>query len=272
MKRTEFDLDAIHAYRYECVEPDYALLIVHGGGGWGGMYDNFAYPYGERNVDIWSLDLPGFGQSGRRGVFTADEQHEAVARLVREIRARHDRPIFVLGSSMGGYYSSAASFLPEVAGVVVSASYLLCGDLGPLTGLVAEPAVQQLLNAPRIGDCFYLDVDQMIDWEKDYGDAEMGRKFQADPNHTGRMSMKSWASMYTWQPPGDLADNAVPFLFIVAARDVLAPMEAVRSAYDSVGGPKELEIIDSDKHQVMLFHREEYSDALDDWCRRQVAS
>lgn len=35
-------------------------------------------------------------------------------------------------------------------------------------------------------------------------------------------------------------------------------------------GPTELKVFKTDKHQIMLFHTEEYSEVLDEWCRRQI--
>ena len=272
MRRREFDRNGVHTYRYAREQPDYALLICHGGGGWGGMYDRFCYPFAERNVDIWSLDLPGFGRTGERGVFTADEQHRAVAALAREIRKAHDRPIFCLGSSLGAYHASAASYLEEVHAVIVSASPILCD--GPMVQGMAQlfggQPVQALLNAPRIGDGLILDLDKVIDWEKNYGDLETARAIVADPNHTGQIMLKSWASMMCWKPPRPLAENTKPFFFMIAEHDPLAPLETTKPTFDAVGGPTELKVFKTDKHQIMLFHTEEYSEILDEWCRRQL--
>ena len=145
----------------------------------------------------------------RAGVFTADEQHRAVAALAREIRKVHDRPIFCLGSSLGAYHASAASYLEEVHAVIVSASPILCD--GPMVQGMAQlfggQPVQALLNAPRIGDGLILDLDKVIDWEKNYGDVETARAIVADPNHTGQVMLKSWASMMYWKPPRPVAEN-----------------------------------------------------------------
>ena len=52
---------------------------------------------------------------------------------------------------------------------------------------------------------------------------------------------------------------------MIAEHAPLAPLETTKSTFDAVGGPTELKIFKTDKHQIMLFHTEEYSyqDTLD---------
>ena len=173
---------------------------------------------------------------------------------------------------MGADHASAASYLEEVHAVVVSASPILCD--GPMAQGMAQlfdsQPVQALLNAPRIGDGLVLDLDKVTDWEKNYGDVETARAIVADPNHTGQIMLKSWASMMCWKPPRPLAENTKPFFFMIAEHDPLAPLETTKPTFDAVGGPTELKVFMTDKHQIMLFHIEEYSEILDEWCRRQI--
>ena len=92
MRRIEFNLGNIHAYRYEGNGP-YALLICHGAGGWGGMYDAFCFPYAEQTqADIWCWDAPGFGQSGPKEqvVFDSDQHQPFID--VRRAGARNRCP------------------------------------------------------------------------------------------------------------------------------------------------------------------------------------
>lgn len=272
--REEFFVDEICTYRYAAENPDYAMLIVHGGGGWGGMYDKFCYPFNEeRNVDIWALDLPGFGDTGQRGVFTAEEQHAVVARLAREIKARTGVPLFCLGSSMGGYYASAASFLDDVDAVICSATHMFCDGPGKALGqgLFESDDVARLMRSPT-GTSLMLDLDLMIDWEKNYGDQEHAKWVVAHPKHASQILFSSWISLFSWQPPAPLSENTKPFLFLVAEADPLVPLKHARKGFDYIGGPNETVVFPTDQHQVMLFHTGPYSDALDEWCRRQIAN
>lgn len=99
---------------------------------------------------------------------------------------------------------------------------------------------------------------------------ETARAIVADPNHTGQIMLKSWASMMCWKPPRLLAENTKPFFFMIAEHDPLAPLETTKPTFDAVGGPTELKVFKTDKHHIMLFHTEEYSEVLDEWCRRQL--
>lgn len=164
MRRIEFKLGDIHSYRYEGDGP-YALLICHGAGGWGGMYDAFCHPYAEMTqADIWCWDAPGFGQSGTK----------------------------------------------------------------------------------------------------------TGREVMAHPLHTDRVRLASMASLYSWEAPHPLSKNNKPFLQMYAERDPIFPPGACQALYESVGGPKEQVVFDSNHHQLMLFHTEEFCDKLASWCSRNL--
>lgn len=270
--RQEFETAGIYTYRYEREQPDYQLLICHGGGGWGGMYDRFAEPFShQRNVEIWSFDLPGFGDTGTRGFFTAAEQLAATERIAAEMRIAHDVPIFALGSSMGSYHASAASYMDDLAGVVLSAGHFFCDGPGKSASqrLFSSPPLQALMGSP-MGKSLMIDLDIMIDWEKNYGDQEHARWVVSHEKHTSQASLESWITLFEWEPPKPLSENDKPMIMLIAEADPLVPLELAKKGFDYIGGPTELVVFPTDQHQVMLFHTGPYSEALDEWARRQI--
>jgi alpha-beta hydrolase superfamily lysophospholipase len=56
-------LDEIFTRRYRGPKPRYALVISHGIGAHGGIYDVFCTHHAAKGVDIWSYDAPGHGRS-----------------------------------------------------------------------------------------------------------------------------------------------------------------------------------------------------------------
>ncbi|MGE0387236.1 MAG: alpha/beta hydrolase [Gammaproteobacteria bacterium] len=270
LERTEFDVDGIHAYRY-AGDGDYAILICHGGGGWGGMYDEWAYPYREQyRADIWSWDQVGFGRTGRRGHADAPASYRALQRMIEEIRTHHAKPIFTLGSSLGCLMASASLCLDGVAGAVAQCSYLVAG--GPAhrqsRALFENPAMKAFMGS-ALGKACWVDLDQLIDWEKNYGSAQAGRRIMENPNHLSMMHLAGHESMAMFEPPFPLSQNRKPFMMMVAEHDpMLGGIEHVRENFQSVGGPTELIVKEgSHYHQLMFFHREWFSGTMDRWCR-----
>ena len=274
VRRIEYKLGSTHTYHYEAYEPDeveYALLLCHGGGGWGGMYDDFCYPYIEKHkVDIWAWDQPGFGQTGNRGHFDMDVAYAALQDVVKEIRTQHDKPIFVMGNSFGGAVSSASLYIDEVAGAVATATTLVMGtqvSVG-LSMMLDNPVMDGFLSTP-FGQASYVSLDEMINWEENYGDPKRGREICEHPQHQGSLRLSSWSSIAKWKLPHPIAENKKPFMLIVAERDPMIPggVDSVNAVFEGVGGPTKLVVRDSDKHQLMLFDTDWFIEQLDSWCK-----
>lgn len=273
-RRIEFTIgDNVHTYRYPNDDCPYAVILCHGGGGWGGMYDDFSYPFQDRTgADIWSLDCPGFGLSGRgRGEFTIGEFEAALDAVIAEIRTHHAKPIFTLGNSMGGILSSIGFYKDEIRGVCVSASPLtVTSPFYQMAGQALNNPGTEALFALRWSDYMYISLWELMDLEKNYGDPERAKAMGENPLHSDMIKLKSWASLFSYQPPYPLTENKKPFLFISADRDPMFPPETRDALLASVGGPQEVLIIDSDKHAVMLVNTEEYIEKFDSWARELI--
>ena len=268
-KRIEFTVgDNIHTYRYPNDGCPYAVVICHGAGGWGGMYDDFCYPYVEATgADIWSFDCPGFGVSGRaRGHTTIEELEAALDAVLAEVRKHHDKPIFTLGSSMGGMLASIGFYKDEVAGVCIQASPLAVSTAfhEGAKRLFTNPGVQALLASP-VGPHTWLDLSGMMDLNNNYGDPEYVARVEAHPLNTSKLLLKSWAAVFEYEAPYPLTENKKPFLYTYSSRDPMLYEGAPEAMWEGIGGPKQRHIIDSDKHQAMLFHTEEFVEVMSQW-------
>ena len=272
MAAEEFKVDDIYCYRYKNESARYALIICHGIGAWGGLYDPFCVPFSERGVDIWSVDLPGFGDSGEPGVFSGQGHYDAVARIAREIKTHHDIPVFVLGSSLGSHTASGAWNIDEISGVVLTAGAFVAGGLAAsgVGALFGNPQLEAVF-ASNMGPHIKLDVDSMVDWEQNYGDKEYANTIVNHPKHTAYISLKSLTDMMSWQPPKSITENTKPLLLAIAARDQLAPLDIAKAEFENIGGSdKTLKVFDTDKHQIMWARAEEYSETLDEWCSSKI--
>lgn len=262
-RRVEFKTgNDIHTYHYETdADSPYSLLICHGGGGCGGIYDDFCLPLIEKTgVDIWSWDHPGFGQSGTSGEWTFEEAYTGLQAVVAEIRSYHNKPIFVLGSSFGAVIASAAAYLDDVAGVIIQGSFMSVGtpQYEQISGLFSNPAMDMFFATP-FGQATLLSLDKMIDWDHNYGSAEKASEIISSPLHTGVVKLASFASTFSWQgAPYPMSENTKPFAIMIAEHDPLLTAgggaDGAREMIKNIGGPSKLIIKDSDKHQLMLFH------------------
>ncbi len=118
--------------------PQIVLLALHGFNDHKGAFELFARNLAKRGVYVEAYDQRGFGENPDRGRFPGAE------RLAGDLRARlldlrqrfPDRPLFVLGESMGAavaVVALAGPDAPPVAGVILSAPAVWGGPtLNPL--------------------------------------------------------------------------------------------------------------------------------------------
>ncbi len=133
--------------------PRGVVLIVHGLGEHAGRYAPHAAALVARGYAVYSFDLRGHGRSpgprayvDRFATYLAD-----LDAMLAAVRAREpDRPLFLLGHSMGGTIVAlyVLTRQPTLAGVVLSSPALAPGsDISPLLARLA-PLIGRL--APRL--------------------------------------------------------------------------------------------------------------------------
>jgi pimeloyl-ACP methyl ester carboxylesterase len=98
MLRETHIINEIFAHRFRGPDPKYALVISHGIGAHGGIYDRFCEHHAAKGVDIWSYDAPGHGRSTTnrpRGQWTLAEWVDAGVMAVEHVRAETDLPVIL---------------------------------------------------------------------------------------------------------------------------------------------------------------------------------
>ena len=106
--------------------PDAVILALHGFNDYSNAFQDFAAYSRERNVAVHAYDQRGFGVSPDRGRWPGTDRLTADLRsaVVRLRTIYGDRPLFVLGESMGGAVAILAAAGEEgldVDGLVLSA-------------------------------------------------------------------------------------------------------------------------------------------------------
>ncbi|MEY4175940.1 MAG: hypothetical protein RI900_3105 [Actinomycetota bacterium] len=276
MERTEHVIGQVFAYRYRSPEPDHALLICHGLGGHGGIYDPFCAAYASAHGgDVWSIDLPGFGRStsaGRRGAFTATQWVEATSEVARHIRLTTGLPVVAKGSSLGVFAASGALLASDSIDAAVLMGMAVAGAGALVPGRPPHPfsteAGQQILA--EYGSNAVVKIDRMVDFDVDYGYAGAAEEKRRDPLNTWEIDLGSFATIFTYAPATAWADNSKPILFTVGENDPLSPPERVRFVAQLLPCATEVYVHPEGVHQLMLFHTADYCAVVRDFVDRAV--
>ncbi|QFU75401.1 alpha/beta hydrolase [Halioglobus maricola] len=271
MKIESHTLNDLHAYRYvpDGQDAKYALVISHGLGGHGGIYGPFCEHHGGKGVEIWSYDAPGHGRSNNsrpRGQWTMDEWAQATRDFAAHVKAKTGLPVFALGSSLGVGAAISAIDSPDISGVIAMGSIAVPGS--PLIKSMTEhwrsEAVQQVLA--QLGRAARLDIPMFFNFDVDYGFQGAADAKKLDPLNTWSYDLASWASIMNYDPPEPLSENTKPVLFTAGTDDPNIPDGALEMIVAEVGGPVTLKMFEDAGHQLMLFHTEEYSSCVHEFC------
>jgi len=141
--------DTLH-YKHWSVEqpPKGVVLLVHGLGEHCGRYTKLANYLNENNYALCAIDLPGHGKSaGLRGhINRFSDYTEAVMSLRKQITEWYpDRPVFLLGHSMGGLISTR----------------LLIDQQQRFSGALLSGAA---IQSPQVPPAFQLAIVRFISW------------------------------------------------------------------------------------------------------------
>lgn len=268
MLRQQHVLNEIHCYRYCGQEPRYALIISHGIGAHGGIYDKFCTYHAQRGVDIWSFDAPGHGQSTTnrpRGQFTLEEWVDASVAYAEYVKEKTGLPVFTLGSSLGVAAAFSALYSDAVTGAILMGSPAVPGT--PLVNMMAAPwqseDVQALLAG--LGRAARLDIGIFFNFDEDYGYAGAHSQKQMDPWNTWSYDLASWGSIFQYQPKIAADKNTKPVLVASGEKDPSFPPEVMQPTAEAIAGPVEYYCLEDGSHQLMLFHTEVFSDKVEEW-------
>ena len=226
-------LGEIFARRYASPDPRYALVLSHGIGAHGGIYDVFCTHHAAKGVEIWSYDAPGHGRSTTtrpRGQWTMAEWVDASARFAEHIKGKTGLPVFTLGSSLGVAAAYGALYSDAIVGAILMGSPAIPSS--PIMRMRGAPwrteAVQQAIS--MTGRAARLDVGILFNFDEDYGYAGAGEQKRLDPWNTWSYDLASWASLFTYDPKVPVGENRKPILVSSGENDRAFPPPVMRAA------------------------------------------
>ncbi|WP_405728995.1 lysophospholipase [Streptomyces sp. NBC_00028] len=277
MKREEHVVGDTFVYRFaqpdtHRSEADHVLLVQHGIGGHGGIYDTFGAHYADLGAEVWCMDAPGHGRSVTTrpaGRFTLEEWVAAAIDVGEYIATTTDLPVFVMGSSLGAAaaycaYAKSDTFTGAVLmGFAIPSSPLIPAD-NPFRTAAYEQMVAQF------GEALQFDIGRFYNFDTDYGYAGAERQKRADPLNTWSYGFAALGSLMRYEPDVSLASNTKPILFAVGEKDPVFTPEVACLVVDATSGPVELYVHPQGVHQLMLFHTVDYARVVSDWCRKQM--
>ncbi|MEV6256580.1 alpha/beta hydrolase [Nocardia sp. NPDC051929] len=272
MKREDHIVGDTFAYRYPGPDADHVLLVQHGTGGHGGIYDRFGAHYARLGAEVWTMDAPGHGRSCTdrpAGQFTLAEWVDAALEVTDHIRAATGLPVFIKGSSLGtaaAYSAYAAS--EAYSGAILMGFVIPSSPLIPPDNPFRSPVFDQMVA--HFGAALRFDIDRFIDFDQDYGFRGAGAQKRRDPLNTWSYDLASWASILRYDPAVPLAENTKPILYAVGAKDPIFPGPVAQAVVDATSGPVDFYIQPDGVHQLMLFHTSEYADVVATWCRDRL--
>ncbi len=262
-------LNELHAFRYTGEDPKYALVISHGLGGHGGIYDRFCEYHAPKGVDIWSYDAPGHGRSTTnrpKGQWQMSEWAQASRDFAQHINERTSVPVFTLGSSLGVGAAISAIDSEHVTGAILMGSGAVPGSaaLEMAAGPWRSEEFKQIIA--MLGRGAQLHIPTFFNFDEDYGYAGAQKQKELDPFNTWAYDLESWASLFQYTPPVLPVDNTKPVLYTAGENDPHFPPEVHELLASNIGGPVQKRSFKDTGHQLMLFATEAFSEAVHTFC------
>lgn len=226
------------------------VLIVHGLGEHCGRYSNVVNYLAPKGYALYGFDLPGHGKSSgvREYVRKYDDYSETLTANYQRVReAQHEKPIFLLGHSMGGLIATAylIEHSEDFQGAIISAPAILIPDFVTKFTVLAGKILSKV--APKAG-ILGLDANAVSK------DSEVVQAYVNDPlvfhgKTTARLSAELLDKVF-WVNE-KLAQITAPLLIVHGSEDKLANPKASQLLYDQASSKdKTLKIYDGLYHEV----------------------
>ncbi|MEZ5570615.1 MAG: alpha/beta hydrolase [Halioglobus sp.] len=260
---------------FQCWEPESnpqaILLVVHGAGEHSARYRSFAQFFTGYNYAVAALDHQGHGNSdGIPGYVNAFEEYVFdLGHFHKLLKERYpNRPIFLVGHSMGGLIGSIYLAQQErnVVGAILSGPAIKT-DLKPGT---VQMLLLRLLAAllPRFG-MLQLDANGVS------RDPEVVRKYVEDPLvFHGKMSVRMVRELFVGmeQIEAAAARITLPMLILHGGADVMTSPEGSRFLHQHISSSdKTLKIYPGMYHEI--FNEPERTEVLTEvlnWCETRL--
>lgn len=246
----------IHLDRYPAPTSPLVVILVHGGGGNGRLLAPFGLMLREHGFESVLPDLPGYGLSVTPSrLFHHQGWVDCVADLVSTEAKRSNKPVVLLGMSLGGYLAYlAAAQGRNAAGVI--ATTLADPRLPVVRNQFARyPRLNRLITflfplAVAVLGSLRLPIRFFGNMEGIANDPKLAQVVSEDPNGGGNwVPLRFLYSVLEARPAIEPEDfDLCPVLLAHPAADRWTTIEASRPFFDKIKGPKELVMLENCGH------------------------
>lgn len=110
-------------------EPKAVLIALHGFNDYSHFFDSPGKYFSSQGIACFAYDQRGFGAAPKRGLWAGEEAYSNDLKTLVNLLKKHypDRPMYLLGESMGGAIvitAMSGKEMPEVDGIILSAPAL----------------------------------------------------------------------------------------------------------------------------------------------------
>ncbi|RNB80866.1 alpha/beta hydrolase [Brevibacillus panacihumi] len=242
----------MYKHKWPAANPVAAVVLVHGTGEHHGRYAHVARYLNERGWDVYTGDLPGYGQSpGKRGHIDSFSQYiETVHQWTKEAVEQSDgRPVYLMGHSLGG--------------LIVTRYVQTQATASKLSGIIlTSPCLELVLKVPewkkrlaKVLDRIWpsLALSNGISPDMVSRDAEVQDLYKRDPLNCHKVSVRWFEELHramgqAWEEANKLD---FPILILQAGDDLLVDARAVERFADRIQAEKEFHLFPHLRHEVL---------------------
>ncbi|WP_139490015.1 alpha/beta hydrolase [Brevibacillus dissolubilis] len=253
-----------------------SVVLIHGTGEHSGRYEHVAEELNRYGYNVYSGDLPGFGQSpGVKGhINRFDEYIEATEHFLnRAIAAEPEgHPIYLLGHSLGG--------------LVVTRFVQTYADRKRLAGVIlSSPCLKVLMEVPKWKEALANLLNQVyptlrvasgIQPSDVMRDQVIQAKTKADPFYATTLSVRWFNELNRamHDAGADVGNIDIPLLILQAGADRLIDPKGVEEFFERVPAvQKKLVMFPGFYHEIFNdFDRQNVFDEMISWLQEREAS
>ena len=235
-------------------ETEAGVLLLHGAFDYAAAFEEIGPKLARKGFTALAIDQRGFGATRSRGTWssTARMATDAVdAAAFLGARIGSDKPLFILGESMGGavaVHAAASSTVPQLRGLVLAAPGALASRLRQRLLLLIAAAARFFAGDSE------LVFERLSGWEltpaaaiRLIGDPLVIRCIRPD--------MLSGMAELALSAVDAARGVGVPVLTMAGARDELVRLACVRRLFDNLCGDKVWRVIPEAPHLLLHWNR-----------------
>jgi acylglycerol lipase len=243
-------------------EPKAVLMIVHGLGEHSGRYLNVVNHFVPMGFAVYGIDHPGHGKSGgtRKYLDRFEDFIENVKSHFDRIKARQaDKPIFLVGHSMGGLIS-AIYLLDHQAGlngaILSGPSVKIPGNVSPITVFIGKMLAALM---PKLG--LFKTAPEGVSRDPAVVQAYIDDPLVYKGKTTVGLAAEVMKAMQ--RISSEAGKITLPILILQGGADWIVDPAGAKMLYDSVSSAdKEIKIYDGLYHEV--YNEPEHPKVLQD--------